>query len=203
VLDQGDVERTLVPPDVVYGANWAVRREALAAVGGFDPEFGPGPEARINGDEVSVAWRLHARGLGGTLYAPGAAVGHRISPDRVNDQFLLDRAVGVGVERPRHAQALGRADHDGLMAMAQAAAGQLLSSQPMEGDLTIAAALERISAGPGRRDQKVQTAIALGELAASVALLGENEVLLGELRLRIDGDTLLRGVVASAEPLPA
>jgi GT2 family glycosyltransferase/glycosyltransferase involved in cell wall biosynthesis len=203
VLDLGDVERTLVAPGVVYGANWAVRREALAAVGGFDPEFGPGPEARINGDEVSVAWRLHARGLGGTLYVPGAAVGHRVAPDRVNEQFLLHRALCVGVERPRHAQALGRGGRDELMAMAQAAAGQLLSGQPMEGDLTIAAALERVSAAPGRRDHKVQTAIALGELAATVALLGENEVLLGELRLRIDGDTLLRGVVASAAPLPA
>ena len=32
---------------------------ALTAVGGFDPAFGPGPGVAINGDEVSVAWRLH------------------------------------------------------------------------------------------------------------------------------------------------
>ena len=33
VLDRGDADRTLVPPDVVYGANWGVRRTALDAVG--------------------------------------------------------------------------------------------------------------------------------------------------------------------------
>ncbi len=55
VLDLGDAERALAPPDVVYGANWAVRRSALTAVGGFDPAFGPGPGVAINGDEVSVA----------------------------------------------------------------------------------------------------------------------------------------------------
>lgn len=195
VLDLGDAERRLVPPDVVYGANWAVRREALYAVGGFDPAFGPGPGQPINGDEVSVAWRLHDRGAGATIYSPGAAVGHRITPARLNEEFLLHRALCVGVERPRHAYALGHAGHDRLLSRAQGAARQLIASAPMDGELSVAAALERISRIPAALVHQVQAAIALGELAASALLLGEDEVLLGDLRLRLQRDSLLRGVL--------
>ena len=203
VLDLGDVERTLVAPDVVYGANWAVRRGALAAVGGFDPEFGPGPDARINGDEVSVAWRLRARGLGTTLYSPGAAVGHRIASDRLNDPFLVHRALCVGVEQPRHAHALGHIGHDGLIAIVRSNVAQVVTIGPVDGDLTVPAALEQINRAPGTLKGKIETAHALGRLAASVALLGESTVSLGGLQLRIDGDTLLRGVVAGPAPLVA
>jgi GT2 family glycosyltransferase/glycosyltransferase involved in cell wall biosynthesis len=198
VLDLGDAERSLVPPDVVYGACWAVRRGALRAVGGFDPAFGPGPEARINGDEVSVAYRLHKLGLGRSVYAPGAAVGHRIPAARVDDSFMVHRALCVGVERPRHARALGQADDQALLGTARAAAGQLLVRHPLTGELTVAEALARIAATPAPLGDRVQTAITLGELAAAVALLGEDEVLLGDLRLRVDSDAVLRGVVPAA-----
>ena len=203
VLDLGDTERTLTVPDVVYGANWAVRRDALAAVGGFDPDFGPGPEARINGDEVGIAWRLHRRGLGTTVYAPGGAVGHRIPAARVDGGFLMHRALCVGVERPRHAHALGDGGPDRLLAGAEAAARIVLSTTSLQGEMTVAEALERIGAGTAALGARIQTAIALGELGASVALLGETEVLLGDLRLQIDGDALLRGVLDAPAPLPA
>jgi GT2 family glycosyltransferase/membrane protein implicated in regulation of membrane protease activity len=40
----------------IPGCNMAFRREALAAIGGFDPRF------RTAGDDVDVCWRLQARG---------------------------------------------------------------------------------------------------------------------------------------------
>src|SRR5690606_18721020 len=51
------------------GCNMAFRREALLAVGGFDPQF------RQAGDDVDICWRMLAAGrrLG---YAPGAMVWH-------------------------------------------------------------------------------------------------------------------------------
>ncbi|HXV59739.1 MAG TPA: glycosyltransferase, partial [Vicinamibacteria bacterium] len=51
------------------GCNMAFRREALAAIGGFDPYF------RVAGDDVDVCWRLRDRGW--TLgFSPSAMVWH-------------------------------------------------------------------------------------------------------------------------------
>lgn len=53
----------------IPGCNMAFRRDALLAIGGFDPRF------RVAGDDVDVCWRLQA--AGGTLgFHPGAVVWH-------------------------------------------------------------------------------------------------------------------------------
>ncbi len=196
VLDLGDAEQTLSPPDVVYGANWAVRRDTLLAVGGFDPAFGPGPGAAINGDEVSVAWRLHRAGAGTTRYAPGGAVGHRIGPERVSDDFLRRRSLCVGIERPRHAVALGEAPHERLVADAQRATQRLLSTIPLTGDHTVGATLEAIGRAQIPLRTQVHAADALGELAACILLLGEHDLTAGDLSLTVH-DELLHGVLTA------
>jgi GT2 family glycosyltransferase len=53
----------------VPGCNFAVRREALVAIGGFDPIF-----VRA-GDDVDVCWRLQERG-GRIAFSPAALVWH-------------------------------------------------------------------------------------------------------------------------------
>jgi GT2 family glycosyltransferase len=51
------------------GCNAAFRKDALQAIGGFEPEF------RVAGDDVDVCWRLQERGL--TLgFCPSAVVWH-------------------------------------------------------------------------------------------------------------------------------
>jgi GT2 family glycosyltransferase len=53
----------------VPGCNLAVRKSALQAVGGFDPQF------RIAGDDVDFCWRLRDKGF--TIgFCPGAMVWH-------------------------------------------------------------------------------------------------------------------------------
>jgi O-antigen biosynthesis protein len=53
----------------IPGCNMAFRKEALVAVGGFDPRF------RVAGDDVDVCWRLQDRGW--TLgFSPSAVVWH-------------------------------------------------------------------------------------------------------------------------------
>ncbi len=53
----------------IPGCNMAFRREALEAIGGFDPRF------ETAGDDVDVCWRLHDRGW--TLgFSPTAVVWH-------------------------------------------------------------------------------------------------------------------------------
>ena len=41
----------------IPGCNMAFRRDALLAIGGFDPQF------RVAGDDVDVCWRLQEQGL--------------------------------------------------------------------------------------------------------------------------------------------
>jgi GT2 family glycosyltransferase len=53
----------------IPGCNMAFRREALIAIGGFDPRF------RVAGDDVDICWRLQERGW--TIgFSPGAVVLH-------------------------------------------------------------------------------------------------------------------------------
>jgi GT2 family glycosyltransferase len=53
----------------IPGCNSAFRRDALMAIGGFDPRF------RAAGDDVDVCWRLQTRG-GQIGFAPAAMVWH-------------------------------------------------------------------------------------------------------------------------------
>ena len=53
----------------IPGCNMAIRKSALEAIGGFDPQF------RVAGDDVDVCWRLQKRGW--TLgFSPAAMVWH-------------------------------------------------------------------------------------------------------------------------------
>src|SRR5688572_14078902 len=53
----------------IPGCNMAIRKSALIAIGGFDPQF------RVAGDDVDVCWRLQQRGM--TLgFCPAAMVWH-------------------------------------------------------------------------------------------------------------------------------
>jgi GT2 family glycosyltransferase len=53
----------------IPGCNMSFRRDALLAVGGFDPVY------RVAGDDVDLCWRLQARG-GRIGFAPAAVVWH-------------------------------------------------------------------------------------------------------------------------------
>jgi glycosyltransferase involved in cell wall biosynthesis/GT2 family glycosyltransferase len=199
VLDRGDVDRTLVPPDVVYGANWGVRRTALDAVGGFDPAFGYGPGVAIGGDEVSIAWRIARAGLGATRFVAAAAVGHRIDAARLTDGYLVRRGFTVGVERVRHAIALDGMDRGKLQRDAGPAASRLARIVQATGSHRVESVLHSIERAPLDPRVRVMAADALGEVAASVLLLGEREATIGPLRLLLSPGHL-DGVI---EPIDA
>lgn len=73
-------ERWEIPPGSVIkagsllGANLAIRRDALLAIGGFDPRFGPGAFCK-SGVDVEVMARLSAAGYLG-IYDPRPSVAH-------------------------------------------------------------------------------------------------------------------------------
>lgn len=70
----------------VPGCNCAFRREALLAIGGFNPIF------RRAGDDVDVCWRIQAQGW--TVgFAPAALVWHR---HRTTTRAYLRQQIGYG-----------------------------------------------------------------------------------------------------------
>ena len=75
----------------IPGCNMAFRREALEAVGGFDPQF------RVAGDDVDICWRLQATGA--TIgFCPAAVVEHRRRPSiraYLSQQLGYGRAEGL------------------------------------------------------------------------------------------------------------
>jgi GT2 family glycosyltransferase len=70
----------------IPGCNMAFRRDALLAIGGFDPQF------RVAGDDVDVCWRLLERGwrLG---FSPAALVWHH-ARDRIGAYWRQQRGYG-------------------------------------------------------------------------------------------------------------
>lgn len=70
----------------IPGCNFAVRKSALEAVGGFDPRF------RVAGDDVDICWRLRERGF--TLgFCPPAMVWHH-RRDSISAYLRQQRGYG-------------------------------------------------------------------------------------------------------------
>jgi GT2 family glycosyltransferase len=70
----------------IPGCNMAFRRDALLAIGGFDPQF------RKAGDDVDVCWRIQEAGMWIT-FAPGAFVWHH---RRQTPRAYLRQQAGYG-----------------------------------------------------------------------------------------------------------
>ena len=82
------------------GCNWAAYRSDLLAIGGFDPEFGPGSPSGATGQESNAQRRLTRSGLRGR-YVARAHVSHHVSADQMTTDWIL-------VRRRRSGQELGR-----------------------------------------------------------------------------------------------
>lgn len=65
---------SFIPTGVIQGANFACRRAAIEAVGGFDSRFGPGAPF-FNAEEVELLARISAAGWAGA-YDPRPVVYH-------------------------------------------------------------------------------------------------------------------------------
>jgi glycosyltransferase involved in cell wall biosynthesis len=86
--------RQLVYAGSVQGANMAVRRDALDAVGLFDPDFGAGTP--FAGEDWELVNRISLAGWGGG-YFPGPTVRHDHGRTEQDRQRLLDfYAIGEG-----------------------------------------------------------------------------------------------------------
>jgi glycosyltransferase involved in cell wall biosynthesis len=90
VYDRGD---NVCELNEMYGANMAVRRDALLAIGGFNEQLGPG--VGTASEDLDLAQRLCAAG-GRIGYMPGAIVYHEVDHSRLNRAYLADFQKRLG-----------------------------------------------------------------------------------------------------------
>ena len=84
-------------PFFVWGCNFAIRRTALQAAGGFHPDGYPGPLLKFRGDgETHVASFVKDNG-GRTIFHPNASVHHLVSSDRMTVDYMRNRAFSNGI----------------------------------------------------------------------------------------------------------
>ena len=79
--------------DVGHGANFAARRDALEAVGGYDESLGPGARWQA-GEDLELIDRLIAAGFGGR-YEPTVS-GYHVQWRTPRDLFGLEWRYGLG-----------------------------------------------------------------------------------------------------------
>jgi GT2 family glycosyltransferase len=91
VLDYGRTPFVVTTSDTVfYGLNFATRREALLALGGFDESLGYRQNGGAAGEDTDLCQRALASGLK-VVYVPDAVVDHVIPDARATKQFYRDR----------------------------------------------------------------------------------------------------------------
>lgn len=96
VLDFG-VGRFELTPAYVWGCNFSVRRDVLAAAGGFHPDAMPLELLRLRGDgESHVAQAVRRSGMS-ILFDSRASVHHRVPADRMTPGYFERRAYAQGV----------------------------------------------------------------------------------------------------------
>lgn len=80
----------------ICGANLAVRKDAVTAVGGFPSQLGRIGSRLISCEESFVIERLRGKGLR-ACYDPRFAVDHHIPSDRLRSEWAVGRAFWEGV----------------------------------------------------------------------------------------------------------
>ncbi len=188
VLDRPDLDAVVAPPGCNYGANWAIRRNALLAVGGFPEDLGISAGSRLNGEEVAVEFAVARLGLGQSRYVAAAAVGHRIAAGRMSDEYLLMRSYRCGAELPPLLAHLFTQDLDEqLQARAVTAADDLFSLVALPAEVDVDDAYAAIVASPIAFARRMAATLALGQLVGAAHLLGRTSWTLADgavLRLR-------------------
>lgn len=112
-----------VDPNLVFGANFAVRRSTVFELGGFNPDAVPWELRRFRGDgETGLTERGKARGLR-ALYHPQARVNHRVPATRLAEAYF---------ERRSFLQGISDSFRDCRIAGGSAALGRVTRYQPVD-----------------------------------------------------------------------
>lgn len=144
ILDLGN-ERCSIPPWLVFGCNFSIRKATLLEVGGFHPDGMPGELLKLRGDgETAVSKEIERHGWC-AIYEPGAAVHHWVSTERMTDAYVYRRAYAQGVSDSytRVRQARRRRVDWGMLARLGARFASFRVRSAMHRDGAVERALER------------------------------------------------------------
>lgn len=85
---------------VFYGANLAIRQNALSGKMKFRPDLGPCGVGQVRGGETALLREMLATGMKG-LYVPAMAVHHRNPLSRMTEKYVRAYYHGAGVTQVR------------------------------------------------------------------------------------------------------
>lgn len=92
----GDDERLLRPGESFSASNLFLARDALEAVGGFDPELGMRADRIAVGEETALFEKLWQRSDLRAAYSPRLLVRHRVPRGKTTVRYQLRRAAASG-----------------------------------------------------------------------------------------------------------
>lgn len=96
LLELGD-DLQEIDPRLVFGVNFAIRRQTVFDLGGFNPDSLPWTLRRYRGDgETAIAVAAEKRGLK-AVYHPGARIHHRVPAERLTVEYFEKRAYLQGI----------------------------------------------------------------------------------------------------------
>jgi glycosyltransferase involved in cell wall biosynthesis len=98
ILDFGEIIRE-IPPTYVIGCNFAIRKRALLAAGGFHPDSMPPEFLFYRGDGETWVGRAAAAQGGKVLYHPRAVVYHFVPSARMTSDYMYQRFFAEGITR--------------------------------------------------------------------------------------------------------
>jgi glycosyltransferase involved in cell wall biosynthesis len=84
-------------PHLVWGCNFAIRKNVLLAAGGFHPDGMPKDLIRFRGDGETHVSRYVAESGKKCVFHPGASVYHKVTPDRMSFAYFWQRGFNQGV----------------------------------------------------------------------------------------------------------
>ncbi len=88
------------------GFNWAAFTADLDALGGFDPNRGPGSPTGAVGQEAEMQYRMRHAGFE-RVDVPGARVWHWVPRERCTPEWALDRTYKAGLQTGTRERAKG------------------------------------------------------------------------------------------------
>lgn len=98
ILDFGEAIME-IPPTFIIGCNFAIRKPALLAAGGFHPDSMPAERLLYRGDGETWVGRAVAAQGGKALYHPKATVVHFVPASRMTYDYVYRRAFAEGITR--------------------------------------------------------------------------------------------------------
>lgn len=97
LLNLGDEPIVPVDPNMIWGLNFAIRRQTLIDIGGFHPDTLKRTHQIYQGDgDTGVTGKIASLGLTAG-YFPELAVNHHIPAHRITKDYVMERAFQEGI----------------------------------------------------------------------------------------------------------